>query len=202
MSHDREPQGGVRPHQPARRRLLVASSAILVGAACLALAQVPQPAPTVAPTGSEEDAARSAARTYYEAVALGDATRALAVTGLPMTVISNGVVASRSEAQMRAMLGRVAARSGAAPLSEEERARAQQRIAGTFDEAEVAFIGANTASVTLLVGSGTGPEEGDLIAMLLLYRRASQWRVIGEVIDSAPVPRSYLPAAPPPPAPK
>lgn len=164
--------------------LAVALSVACAGAVGLVMAQ--------ARAAHEEDRVRTAARTYYGATAAGDAVRCLAVARLPMTVVSNGQATFRNEAQLRALLAKVAARPGSAPLSAEERTRVDERLRGMFEEAEVTFVGADTASVTFLVRAGAKPEDGDLLAMLLLHRRGGEWRVIGEVRDSTPVPASYL----------
>jgi hypothetical protein len=182
------------PTVRSRRRWIVAALCVtLVAAACWAIAQVRAQA--------EEDKVRATAREYYAATAAGDVSRCLAATHLPMTVISNGVATSRSEAQLRTLLARVAAQTGATPLTAEERARVEQRVQGMFNEAEITFTGADTAIALFpLPTVGSKQQNGDLIGLLILHRLGSDWRVIAEVSDSAPVPRSYLKEEPPPPA--
>jgi hypothetical protein len=170
----------------------LALSAALTGGACWAVMQ--------AKAQGEEDKVRAVARDYYAATASGDTPRCLATVRLPMTVISNGLTTFRSEAQLRALLARVAARSGSKPLTAEERTRVSDRVRGMFEEADVTFIGADTAAVAFLLRAGTTQDEGDLVAMLILRRLARDWRVIAEIHDSVPVPRSYLPPEAPAPA--
>jgi hypothetical protein len=164
--------------------VLALMTAVAAGA-CWALAQ--------AKAQTEEEKVRDVAREYYFATVTGSSDRCVATVRLPMTVISNGLVSSRSETQLRGLLARVAAKANAKPLTAADRARVDERIRAMFEEADVTFVGADTASVDFLVRAGTKPEDGDLIAMLLLYRTSRNWRVIAEIHDSNPVPRSYLP---------
>ncbi|HSV74672.1 MAG TPA: hypothetical protein VLH79_13010 [Chthonomonadales bacterium] len=173
---------------------------IVVAGTALLLAVLATPLAAGREAGAPADV-RRAAHAYYSALVLGDAEQYIRHVRFPLQAVRDGVVSARTEAQARALVRALTDRRAARPLSEEEKATVARRLREVIDEARIEFVGADTASVAFLIGSGNAPRDGDRVCLLLLHRGRDGWRVIAEVTDSKPVPPAYLREDIEPPAP-
>jgi hypothetical protein len=139
-----------------------------------------------------ETQVRRAGFQYYVTTLLGAADEHLKVARMPVTVIRDGVISSRDATATRALLAGFTERLKASKTPDEDKQAIVKAVIPIFDEASIQFIGANTASLTFLVRRGKTEKDGEYLAMLTLFRKDGDWKVISETTDSAAVPPEYL----------
>ena len=135
---------------------------------------------------------RAAGMRYYAGMVFGDLDEYTKVSKMPLSVMRDGTITSRDEAEAKKMLGQIAERLKAAKLSDDDRKQMVGNMIRIFDEATVQFIGANTAELTFLIRPGAKKEDGDSLGTFVVHRTGGEWKVVMEITDSAPVPPSYL----------
>lgn len=129
---------------------------------------------------------------YYNGTVFGDVESYLKVTRMPLSLVRDGVVSSRSEVETRAFLGKLAERNKQSKLTDEERGRITGNMLALIEDATIEFIGASTASLTFMVKPPEKEGDGPRLLTLILHRKDGVWRVIQEISDSTPVPAEYL----------
>jgi hypothetical protein len=139
-----------------------------------------------------ESQVRRAGFQYYVTTLLGAADEHLKTVRLPLQIVRDGVVSSRSEMATRGLLAGFAERLKSSKTPDEDRKTILDGVIPIFDEASIQFIGANTANLTFLIRRGKTEKDGEYLATLTLYRKDSAWKVIGETTDSTPVPPEYV----------
>ncbi len=164
----------------------------LVTLVCVAAVTASYAQQKAAQADAVDDKVRAASFKYFLSMMLGDMDLYLTVTRSPVTTITDGVSSSRAEPAARKLLDAASVKSGLRSLPPDESKRVIETALQNLEEAHVQFIGADTASITFLLKSGSKPEEGDRLGQFLLCRRADGWKVIGEVTDSKAVPPAYL----------
>lgn len=137
----------------------------------------------------DEKAIREAAFRYYAGLVLGDADMCVGAVAFPLYALRNGAGAMRDEKAMRALIAEVSRRRSGAALSDDERKQVFANMLAVFDDADIRFVGGDTASVVFVVKPPTSRETGETLAELVLYRKAAKWSVVIEVTDSKPTPR-------------
>lgn len=144
------------------------------------------------PADDPEPEIRRAAFAYYFGMATGDADGVMRSSVAPVHVLRDGVMAPRDEKKLRGLLDGVAQRLVATGVTPDERGKMASRAVAVVDAAALEYIGANTATVTLVVRAGATKTEGDLMMELVLHQSGGKWRVVQEITDSAAVPPSRL----------
>ena len=139
-----------------------------------------------------ESQVRRAGFQYYVTTLLGAADEHLKAARMPLQVVRDGAVSSRTEMAMRSLLAGFAERLKSSKTPDEDRKAILDSVIPIFDEASIQFIGSNTANLTFLVRRGKTEKDGEYLATLTLYRKAGEWKVIAETTDSTPVPPEYL----------
>ena len=143
-------------------------------------------------TQDVEGKVRAAGFAYYLATVFGDAEGYLKASRIPLTVIKDGTITQRDEKGARALLAGIGERVRKSGITNDDKGRMAGNMIAIFDDANVQFVGANTAHLTFLIK--LGPKAvGDTLGTLILHRdMTGNWRVIGEITDSSPIPPSYL----------
>jgi hypothetical protein len=137
---------------------------------------------------------KQAAFHYYLGMVVGDPEEYLKGTRLPLQTVRNGKIGTMDETAARAMLRALAAKQAEKPLTKDERTQVIGNIIRSLDEADIRFIGANTATLVFLVREDQKTKAVQLCS-LTLHRpdpKAPEWKVIGETTDSEPVPADYV----------
>lgn len=137
----------------------------------------------------EEARIRKTAVSYYTSMIFADIEAFKVNTRSPLAVIRDGTTTLRTEAQSQAVLHDLKVQRAVKPITDDDRKLIQSRIQALFDEADIQFIGANTATITFLMHpADPSKKEGESLCMLVLYRKDDRWLVTSEVTDSAPLP--------------
>ena len=144
------------------------------------------------PGDDPEPDIRRAAFGYYFGMATGDADGVQRASASTVHVLRDGSMALRDEKKLRALLGGVAQRLAASGVSPEERGTMAARAVAVIDAATLQYVGANTATLALVVRAGATKGEGDQMMELVLHQAGGKWRVVQEITDSAAVPASRL----------
>lgn len=160
-------------------RWLVPGALLLLGAVALARYQDDR---------EDEKRVRQAAFAYYSSVVLGDVEGCARAAMAPFVVVRDGKPTIRTVEQLKATVEAVARRSQVANLSKEEKERIASNMLRVFDDADIRFIGRDTATVVFLLRPAAKSGEGDWLGELLLARSEGRWRVFGEITDSKPAP--------------
>jgi len=147
---------------------------------------------------AEEKSVRRAAFAYYSGLLLGDAEQCLGASYPPLVSIRDGKMRVRDEKALRALVSDVAKRTGAPQMAKDDRSRMATRMLQVFDDADVRFLGASTATVVFVVRPRTTDASGDHLGELVLGKGDGKWRVVAEVTDSKPAPPLPDPTEPPP----
>lgn len=130
---------------------------------------------------------------YYLGMVFGDADEYFKGTRPPVQTVRNGKSSALDEAAARTMLKAFAAKQAEKPLSKEDRTQVVGNMIRALDEADIRFIGANTASLVFLVRQDP-KTKGEYLCSLTLHRadpKVGEWKVILEVTDSEAVPVEY-----------
>ncbi len=199
---DRVRDAGASPASDHARRSwrpTALTAAIVVGLTCAAglWLSAGMPARQLTPEQDEKQI-RQAAFRYYAGMVLGDETMCVEAVGFPFYSVRNGSGTLRDEKSLRSIVAEVNRRRQSAKLTDDERKRIAANVLIVFDQASIQFIGGDTASVVFVVRPAPNRQTGDVLAQLVLHRRADKWRVIAEFTDSKPAPP--LSAEPPSPA--
>jgi hypothetical protein len=144
------------------------------------------------PKRSVESQIRGTGFQYYLANVMGDASIHSKVARLPVQVVRDGVVSSMGEKEVATHLATAKAKFEASKLSDDERKQVFQNMIGLFDQADISYIGADTAILTFVIRPGKTADQGDYLCGLTLFQSQGAWRVIGEITDSKSVPLSYF----------
>lgn len=136
----------------------------------------------------EDKEIRRAGFTYYSSTVLGDAQECMKVIRLPLVAIRDGTVRLHTADSFRTMVADVGKKTGVARLSEEARKEIIQNMLRVFDDADIRFLGARTASLTFVVRPAPSRDVGDMLAELVLCKTGDKWLVVAEVTDSKPAP--------------
>jgi hypothetical protein len=186
------------------RSSIIAALAVALTLAVTAWAQQPQPTqdpqkaeqakPT--PTVGEvlEGKIKQAALHYYLGMVLGDQEEYLKGTRLPLQTVRSGKIVALDEAAAKTMLKTLAAKQAEKPLTKEERTQVIGNMIHSLDEADIRFIGANTATLVFLVRQDSA-SKAEFLCSLTLHRadpKSGEWKVIQETTDSEPVPADYV----------
>ena len=137
---------------------------------------------------------KQAAFHYYLGMVLGDPEEYLKGTRLPLQTVRNGKAGTLDDASARAMLKSLAAKQAERPLTKEERTEVVGNIIRSLDDADVRFIGANTATLVFMIREDA-QTKSMLLCSLTLHRadpKAGEWKVVNETTDSDPVPADYV----------
>lgn len=151
----------------------------------------------------QEKRIRQAAFTYYSSTILGDAEGCLRVAKFPLVAIRDGKVITHTAETLRSLVLGVSKRIGIARMSADEKQELLGKTLQVFDDADIQFLGANTATVVFLVRPPATKGEGNTLGQLVVVRSGGAWKVTAEVSDSKPgPPEPELPElrAPPNPA--
>lgn len=137
----------------------------------------------------DEKAVRQAAFRYYAGMVLGDADMCAAAVAFPLYALRNGTGVQRDEKTLRALVADIARRGRGASLSDAERKQVLSNMLAIFDDADIRFVGGDTATVVFVLKPPASPDAGETLAELVLYRKAGKWLVVAEITDSKPAPR-------------
>lgn len=163
-------------------------SAIAVSLAALLLAGGVIIGRALQDASKEEQAVRKAAFAYYSSIILGDTAECLKAARTPLVRVRDGKASLLDTDALRRLVADVGKRASVSNLPQETRQRVVGNMLRVFDEADIRFIGAATASVVFLVRPAARKGEGDWLGELVLGHTADGWRVVAEISDSKPAP--------------
>lgn len=170
-------------------RVMVLSAAVAVCLAALAGHLVRAQNAADQQWARDEKAIRETAFRYYAGLVLGDADMCVGAIAFPLYSLRNGAGALRDEKAVRALVAEVARRRSGTPLSDEDRKQVFANMLAVFEDADIRFVGGDTASVVFVVKPPASKDSGETLAELVLYRKAGKWSVVVEITDSKPTPR-------------
>ncbi len=136
----------------------------------------------------DEKRIRQAAFAYYSSTILGDAEGCLGVAKFPLVAIRDGKVMTHTPETLRSVVVGVSKRTGIARMSTDAKQELLGKTLQIFDDADIQFLGANTATVVFLVRPPATKGEGNILGQLVLVRSGGAWKVTAEVSDSKPGP--------------
>lgn len=174
------------------RRGYSVAAAVVLALAASALAQQDRKEKSVGE--AVEAKIKQAALHYYLGMVLGDLEEYLKGMRLPLQTVRNGKVGTLDAVAAHAMIKDLAAKQAEKPLNQDERTQVVGNIIRTLDEADIRFIGANTATLVFLIRQDPAT-KADYLCALTLHRadpKAGDWKVIQETTDSEPVPAEYV----------
>ncbi len=131
---------------------------------------------------------------YYAGLIFGQIDEYLKGVKPPLIVIRDGNSATKDEKSLRAMIFPMGEKMRNSGLTDTDKATMLKNMLTTFDEADVQFIGADTAALTFLIKHDQ-KTSADTLCTLIVHRvdaATGVWKVIEEITDSKPVPLDYM----------
>jgi hypothetical protein len=177
------------------KRAILIIICILASVAVCSFARQDPPQPPARPVGEAlEGKIKQAAFRYYVGLVLGDPEQYFQGARMPLQTVTSGKCGTLDEAAARAMLKTLADKRVEKPLSKDERTEIIGNVIRTLDEADIRFIGRNTATLVFLVRHDP-QTKADHLCSLTLHRpdpKAGEWKVIHETTDAEAVPEEYV----------
>ena len=131
---------------------------------------------------------------YYVGMIFGQADEYMKGVKPPLTVIRDGVVTKKDERDLKSMLFSMGERMKNAAIADTEKAVMLKNMLTTFEQADVQYVGADTAMLTFLI-KHDAKANSDSLCTLIVHREDAAnglWKVISEITDSKPVPPEYV----------
>ncbi len=131
---------------------------------------------------------------YYVGLIFGQVDEYLKGVKPPLLVVRDGQSTSKDEKSLRSMLFPMSEKMKNSGLTDTDKATILKNMLSTFDEADVQFIGADTAALTFLIKHDQ-KSNADSLCTLVVHRvdaATGLWKVIEEITDSKPVPPDYM----------